>query len=296
MRRRLLGLLAVVGLFATACGNPLEGGAEGGPTGEIVIGASDVGESLLLAQIYAGALRNAGADNVTVRPPVGGREVVVKALEDRSLSLVPEYSGNLLRYFNENTGATTPNEVYAELRQTLPAHFEVLEQAPAENTDMLVVRRELADQGIRTISDLAPGCGELIFGGPGQWGERWKERIKQLYGCEFKEIRTTDTGGPVTVEALRSDEVQVADLFSTSSTIRSNGFVALEDDKNMFPAQNIVPFVARGTLTEREVRALNAVSAVLTTEKLTDLNVEFTEEKRNPIDIAEGFLRENDLA
>ena len=83
MRRRLLAMVAGVGLLATACGNPLEGGAEGGPSGEIIIGASDVGESLLLAQIYAGALRNAGAENVTVRPPVGGREVVVKALEDR---------------------------------------------------------------------------------------------------------------------------------------------------------------------------------------------------------------------
>ncbi|WP_199543499.1 ABC transporter substrate-binding protein [Prauserella sp. PE36] len=296
MRRRLLAMVAAVGLLATACGNPLEGGAEGGPSGEIIIGASDVGESLLLAQIYAGALRNAGAENVTVRPPVGGREVVVKALEDRSLSLVPEYSGNLLQYFDENSQATTPEEVHAELRQKLPEQFEVLEAAPAENSDEMVVRRELADQGIRTVSDLAPRCGELVFGGPGQWADRWQAKIKELYGCEFKEIRTTDTGGPVTVEALRSDEVQVADLFSTSSTIRSNGFVTLEDDKDMFPAQNIVPFVAKGTLSEREVRALNAVSAALTTEKLTDLNVEFTEQKRNPLDIAEDFLAENGLA
>ncbi|PXY26853.1 glycine/betaine ABC transporter substrate-binding protein [Prauserella coralliicola] len=289
-------MVAAVGLLATACGNPLEGGAEGGPSGEIIIGASDVGESLLLAQIYAGALRNAGAENVTVRPPVGGREVVVKALEDRSLSLVPEYSGNLLQYFDENSQATTPEEVHAELRQKLPEQFEVLEAAPAENSDEMVVRKELADQGIRTVSGLAPRCGELVFGGPGQWADRWQAKIKELYGCEFKEIRTTDTGGPVTVEALRSDEVQVADLFSTSSTIRSNGFVTLEDDKDMFPAQNIVPFVAKGTLSEREVRALNAVSAALTTEKLTDLNVEFTEQKRNPLDIAEDFLAENGLA
>ncbi|WP_245959859.1 ABC transporter substrate-binding protein [Prauserella flavalba] len=296
MRRRLLALAAAVGLLATACGNPLEGGAEGGPAGEIIIGASDVGESLLLAQIYAGALRNAGADNVTVRPPVGGREVVVKALEDRSLSLVPEYSGNLLQYFDENSQATTPEEVHAELRRKLPEQFEVLEAAPAENSDEMVVRKELADQGIRTVSDLAPRCGELVFGGPGQWADRWQAKIKDIYGCGFKEIRTTDTGGPVTVEALRSDEVQVADLFSTSSTIRSNGFVTLEDDKDMFPAQNIVPLVAKGTLSEREVRALNAVSEVLTTEKLTDLNVEFTEQKRNPLDIAEDFLIENGLA
>ncbi|RZQ60739.1 ABC transporter substrate-binding protein [Amycolatopsis suaedae] len=295
MKRKVFGFLAALVLLA-GCGNPLEGGAEGGPTGEIIIGASDVGESLLLAQIYAGALRNAGADNVTVRPPVGGREVVVKALQDRSLSVVPDYSGNLLRYFDKETEATTPRDVYAELTKVLPPAFEVLDQAPAEDKDLLVVRRELADSGVRTFSDLGPRCKDLVFGGPGQWADRWKEKIKTLYGCEFKEIRTTDTGGPVTVAALRSGDIQVADLFSTSSTIEANGFVPLEDDKNMFPAQNIVPVVAKGTLSQRERDALNRVSAVLTTEKLTDLNVEFTEEKRNPLDIAEDFLKANGLA
>ncbi|WP_020670549.1 ABC transporter substrate-binding protein [Amycolatopsis nigrescens] len=291
MKRKLTALLAALALLGTACGNPLEGGAEGGPTGEIIIGSSDVGESLLLAQIYAGALRKAGAENVTVRPPVGGREVVVKALQDKSLSVVPDYSGNLLRYFDKNTEATTPADVYAQLTRNLPERFEVLDQSPAEDKDLLVVRKELADSGVRTFSDLGARCKDLVFGGPGQWSDRWKDKIKNLYGCEFRQIKTTDTGGPVTVAALRANEIQVADLFSTSSSIAANGFVPLVDDKQMFPAQNIVPLVAKGTLSEAEEQALNRVSSSLTTEKLTELNVEFTEEKRNPMDIAEDFLR-----
>ncbi|HET6709087.1 ABC transporter substrate-binding protein [Amycolatopsis sp.] len=284
-----LVLLVVLALTA-GCGNPLAGGGEGGTSGDIIIGASDVGESLLLAQIYAGALRQAGASDVTVRPPVGSREVVVKALQDKSLSVVPDYSGNLLRYFDKDTTATTSQDVYAQLRQKLPAGFEVLDQAPAEDKDLLVVGPQLASSGVKTFSDLGPRCRDLVFGGPGQWSSRWKDKIKALYGCEFKEIRTTDTGGPVTVAALKSGDVQVADLFSTSSTIAANGFVPLVDDKNMFPAQNIVPLVARGTLSPPEVAALNRVSAALTTAELTRLNVEFTEEKRNPLDIAEDFL------
>jgi len=288
-------VLLVVLVLAAGCGNPLAGGGEGGTSGDIIIGASDVGESLLLAQIYAGALRQAGASNVTVRPPVGSREVVVKALQDKSLSVVPDYSGNLLRYFDKDTTATTSQDVYAQLRQKLPPGFEVLDQAPAEDKDLLVVGPQLASSGVKTFSDLGPRCRDLVFGGPGQWSSRWKDKIKSLYGCEFKEIRTTDTGGPVTVAALKSGDVQVADLFSTSSTIAANGFVPLTDDKNMFPAQNIVPLVARGTLSPGEVAALNRVSAALTTEQLTRLNVEFTEEKRNPLDIAEDFLARNNL-
>jgi osmoprotectant transport system substrate-binding protein len=290
-----LALLVAVALLAAGCGNPLAGGGEGGSNGDIIIGASDVGESLLLAQIYAGVLKNAGASNVTVRPPVGSREVVVKALQDKSLSVVPDYSGNLLRYFDKDTQATKPEDVYAQLKQKVPAGFEVLEQAPAEDKDLLVVGKQLADSGVKTFSDLGKRCGELVFGGPGQWSSRWKDKIKTLYGCEFKEIRTTDTGGPVTVAALKSGDVQVADLFSTSSTIAANGFVPLTDDKNMFPAQNIVPLVAKGTLSAQEAAALNRVSAALTTDQLTRLNVEFTEEKRNPLDIAEDFLARNNL-
>ncbi|MFB9923402.1 ABC transporter substrate-binding protein [Amycolatopsis halotolerans] len=288
-------LVAGLALLASACGNPLSGGGEGGSTGDIIIGASDVGESSLLAQIYAGALRNVGAHNVTVRPPVGSREVVVKALQDKSLSVVPDYSGNLLRYFDKNTPATTSEDVYAQLKQKIPAGFEVLAQSPAQDKDLLVVGKEFAATGVKTFSDLGPRCKDLVMGGPGQWSSRWKDRIKQLYGCEFKEIRTTDTGGPVTVAALKSGDVQVADLFSTSATIASNGFVPLEDDKHMFPAQNIVPLVSRGTLNDAETAALNRVSAALTTEQLTELNVQYTDEKRNAKDVAEEFLRRNGL-
>lgn len=295
MRRTLTAMVAGIALLVTACGNPLAGGGEGGATGDIIIGASDVGETSLLAQIYAGALRNAGAENVVVRPPVGSREVVVKALQDRSLSIVPDYSGNLLRYFDKETQATTSADVYNQLKQKIPAGFEVLQQAPAEDKDLLVVTKKVADLGVKTISDLGKRCGELVFGGPGQWSSRWKDKIKALYGCEFKEIRTTDTGGPVTVAALRSGDVGVADLFSTSATIAANGFVPLEDDKAMFPAQNIVPLIAKGTLSPQEVDALNRVSAALTTEQLTELNVQYSEEKRNPKDIADEFLTRNGL-
>jgi osmoprotectant transport system substrate-binding protein len=40
---------------------------------------------------------------------------------------------------------------------------------------------------------------------------------------------------------------------------------------------------------------LNRTSAVLTTDKLIELNVQFSEKKRNAIDIADDFLRSNGL-
>lgn len=290
--KRLAVLLSVAVLVLTGCGNPLQGGGEGGTTGHIIIGSSDVPENLLVAQLYAGALRNAGVSNVDIRPPVGGREIVVKALQDKSLSLTPDYSGNLLRYFDKNNEATRPEQVYADLGKALPRQFELLDQAPAQDKDVLVADKKL---GLESMSQLGPRCKDLVFGGPGQWSDRWKAKINKLYGCTFKEITTTDTGGPVTVAALKSGDAQVVDMFSTDSRIASNGFVQLADPKNMFPAQNIVPVAARGTLTNAQKTILNKVSAALTTEKLAKLDDEYTVDKRDPADISDDFLRANGL-
>src|SRR5207248_3757607 len=58
--------------------------------------------------------------------------------------------------------------------------------------------------------------------------------LKNTYGIVFKEVRLLDSGGPLTVAALRSGTVQVGELFSTS--IYDPNFVALVDDKHLEPA------------------------------------------------------------
>ncbi|WP_216209346.1 ABC transporter substrate-binding protein [Amycolatopsis aidingensis] len=300
MRRSVVVAIASLALLATGCGgDPMKSegqdGAGEGASGEIIIGSFNFGESRVLAHVYAEMLRGAGAENVTVPSSLGSREVVVKALQDGSINLIPEYSGNLLRHFDKETEASTSEEVYTQLGDKLPEPFQVLEQAAAENKDKLVISQELAGTGINTISDLAPRCGELVFGGPGEWAKRWEETIKQLYGCEFAEITVTDTGGPVTVSALKSGQIDVGALFSTDPAVQQNGFVALDDDKNMFPAQNVLPLTKQNVLSEEQKQALNSVSAVLTTEKLTQINVELDVNKRNPVDIAQEFLKSNDL-
>lgn len=293
--RRWLAVWAVALLVLAGCGDPLKGGGEGGQRGGIVIGSSDVPENKVLGQLYAATLRHSGVSDVTIRPPVGGREVVIKALRDRSLSLTPDYSGNLLQYFDKHNPATESEQVYRALGRALPAQLEALERAPAQDKDVLVVKRSTARTGIRSLSDLGPRCGDFVFGGPGQWSQRWKKKIQQRYDCMFDKITTTDTGGPVTVSALKSGKADVVDLFSTDARIASNGFVQLADPKHMFPAQNIVPLAAKGALSGREKRVLNRLSATLTTAKLAELDKQYTVEKRDPVDIAEEYLRDNEL-
>lgn len=296
--KRIVALLAA-GLMATglmvagtSCGSsdPLAGGGDGGAGGTVVVGSADFAESELLMEIYAQALRKAGVE-VDTRPRLGTREITNPALRDGSISVIPEYSGNLLQSLDPDFTATAPDQVYAALKQALPDGLEVLQQSAAEDKDVLVLTRQTAQsRGITSMDQLGPQCGQLTLGAAGEWPGRWQNKIAQLYGCSFGKIVKTDAGGPVTLEALRSGQAQVINLFTTSPDIAANDWVELTDPKQMYPAQRILPLVRSGALNPAGVDALNRVSAQLTTEKITELNRRVIEERAVPADLAKEFV------
>jgi len=296
MTHKLIAKLTAAATLAVLAGcgggDPLESGGTSAQPGEIVVGSADFTENVLLAEIYAGALRGAGG-NVTTKLRVGARETVVKGLQDKSLSVVPEYSGNLLAYFDKAATQTTPDDVFSALQDKVPDGLEVLDKSEAEDSDVLVVTNETAQQNsLSTVEDLAPLCGQFVLGAAGEWKQRWEAKIQQLYGCTFKSIQTTDAGGPVTVEALKNGQVQVANLFTTASAIEANSFKALEDTKRMYPAQNVLPLIRSDALNDAQKEALNKVSAELNTELLTSLVARVEVDKENAADVAADFLRD----
>ncbi len=288
---RIVTLVMAVVLAAavTACGsgNPLAGGGSGSA---IVVGSADFAESELLMEIYAAALRKAGIQAQT-RPRLGSREITNVAVRDGSITVMPEYSGNLLQSVDPNATATAADEVYAALQRSLPQGLEVLEQSAAEDSDVLVVTQQTAATlGLTSMDQLGPHCGQLTLGAAGEWPGRWKDKIAQIYGCTFREILSTDVAGPVTLEALRSGDAEIVNLNTTSPDIAAHGWVELADPKNMYPAQRILPLVRAGALNQAGVDALNEVSAALTTENLTELNQRMLQERAVPADLAKDFV------
>ncbi len=134
----------------------------------------------------------------------------------------------------------------------------------------------------------------LVFGGPPECPERpfCLLGLEGTYSLHFKEFRPLDTGGPITVEALANDEVQVALLFTSDPTIVARDFVILEDDAGLQRADNLVPVVNAQLIADFPVVAqlLNAISANLSQEALVELNRQSTEDHTDPADIAAGWL------
>ncbi|MEV4648450.1 ABC transporter substrate-binding protein [Saccharopolyspora sp. NPDC049357] len=285
--KRLLALAAAA-LVLTGCGSqdPLE--ANKAQTGQVVIGSADFAESELLMHVYAEALKTTGAD-VQTRPRIGAREFYVNAVRNGELTLVPEYTGNLLEFLDPASSATESQQVYDQLRGKVGTDMELLDQSPAEDSDVLAVTKATADTGLRSMADLGPRCRDIVLGAPAEWKSRWEAKIAQDYGCTFKEIRSVEAG-TITVNALTSGEIQAANLFTTSSQITTNNLVKLDDPKNMFPAQNVVPLAGKAKLTPPQVEVVNKVSKALTTEKLTELNKRLEVDKANPADVAKEFI------
>jgi|SRR5438067_4336765 len=117
--------------------------------------------------------------------------------------------------------------------------------------------------------------------------------LKNTYGIVFKEVRLLDSGGPLTVTALRSGTVQVGELFSTS--IYDPNFVALVDDKHLEAADYLAPVIRKAKATPDVVALLNGVSSKLTTQNIVPLNKAFDVDKKGAKSIAKGFLDQNGL-
>lgn len=280
MKKYLTGftLAAVAAITLSACGggDPMSSSSTpaGGSGDSIIVGSADFPESQLIAKIYAEALKAKGIQ-VTEKPSIGSREVTIPALKDGSIDLMPEYGGALLQYLDSATKAVTSEEVTKDLATKIPSGLTLLTASDAEDKDVLAVKKETADKyKLKTIEDIKPVAKELVLGGPPEWKTRLNgvAGLKSLYGLEFKEFSALDAGGPLTLNALLSGQVQVADLFSTDPALKDNNLVALEDNKNLFLSENIVPVINAKKSTDVVKETLNKVSAALTTEDLITMN------------------------
>lgn len=286
-------------LAGCGSGDPLATDAAGGSEkGTITVGSADFPESALIAEIYAGALEAKGV-KVKKNLNIGSREAYVPALQDGSIDLIPEYSGALLQYFDEDATATDSESVFKALTAAAPKDLSVLTMSSAEDKDVVAVTKETADKySLESIGDLAEVSDELTLGGPPEWKTR-RQGVKGLadvYGVEFGTFRALDAGGPLTVQALKNGQVDAADLFTTDPSILENGFVMLDDPESLFPAENVVPLVAKAKVDDKVSQALDAVSAELDTETLATLVKQVVVDKKDAADVATEFLSDQGLA
>src|SRR5262245_60912702 len=300
-RRVLSAACLALAVLCAACTGPGSYGSSQAPAGDatITVGSFDFPESILLAYIYAGALAAKGFP-VRVMPDLGNRELVDPALMNGLIQLVPEYSGSALDFLSlgRRTATSSAPATYRALTRSAEHRGLVAAQpGPAQDANAIVVTSATAARyHLRSIAALGKVAPDLVFGGPPEWRERADclLGLERVYKLRFKTFVATDTGGPVTLQALDAGQIGVALLFTTDPGIAARHLVILNDNRALQSAENITPLLRRSAVERygpRLLATLNAVSARLTTATLRDLNKRVQLAGLKPQTVARGWLR-----
>jgi len=288
----------------TAAGTRAEPGnstvATGGLSadGKVRFGGFNFTESTILANIYAQAAIAAGVPAEVV-PDIGPREVVDRSLFKGEIGAVPEYSGSAVVALNGDA-TSDAKATHDELTKLMKDQkVGVLDFAPAVNRDAIAVTLDTATRfDMHTMSDLAAHAGDMRFAGPPECPHRplCIPGYEKTYGIVFKAFVPEESGLP-TASGLARNEVDAANVFTTDATISVFTLVVLDDDKGLFPAENITPVVRQDVLDKypQLADALNKVSAALTTRDLLALNYTVAIAGERPADAALTWLQDKKL-
>ncbi|MFF5624911.1 ABC transporter substrate-binding protein [Microbacterium sp. NPDC012755] len=292
-----VGLVAAAALALSACSssNPLDspsdsGSSSGGDT--IVVGSQDYYSNEIIAEIYAQALEDAGF-TVEKKFTIGQREAYMPEVESGEINVFPEYTGSLLEYLSGGTDVTSPDDVYAALKEALPKGLTALDYAEASDQDTYTVLKSFAaEHDLKTIADLSNVTTPVKVGAAPEFEERpyGPAKAKEVYGVDLEFLGT----GKTTLQSLLEGQIQVADIYTADPAFQTEDIVALEDPKNMIIASNVVPIVS-SDVSDKVSKVLNAISAKLTADELVALNVQSTVDQKSSADIAKAWLKEQGL-
>jgi osmoprotectant transport system substrate-binding protein len=213
--------------------------------------------------------------------------------------MIPEYTGNLLLYFDKQATATTEEEIMQALPTAIGSDLKVGEPSQAQDQDVYVVTKQTSQQsGITSLEDLKKISSASVLGGPSELQDRayGPPGLEKIYGATFKQFKPYDSPA-VKVKDLNDNKIQVATFFTTDAAIPDNGYVMLEDPQSMILPQNVIPLMRADVAgNTAAVDAVNAVQKALTTADLTALNKSVDVDHADPSEAAAAWLKSKGLA
>src|SRR6516225_3081690 len=258
------------------------------------VGSKNFTEQFILGELYAQALEASGI-KTEKKLNLGGTLIAHKALEEKQIDLYPEYTGTILLAVLKQETMTDAKAVYDKVKGEYAAKgLVVLNQAPVNNTYVLVVRSDTGEKyKLETNSDLAKVSKDLKLGA----GPEFRDRkdglpgLREKYGMEFKEDLQLAIG--LRYQALKNDQIQVVNGYSTDGMISAMKLKRLKDDKNLWPPYYVVPVVRKEVLdaNPKIAEVLNRTSAMLDEASMAEMNYKVDGEKMEPKDVARDFLK-----
>jgi glycine betaine/choline ABC-type transport system substrate-binding protein len=284
---RLAALLLAALLAAAGCADNSSSPKPG--TAEVVVGSWPDAESKILAEIYVSALRSYGfaARTEAATDPL-------TKLDSGAFTVVPAFTGKVLRTFQPGAGALSDSEVYRAMISALPEGVAAGDYATAaEDKSALVVTQATAKAwGGSDLSELPAHCDGLVVGVVG--GPSRFTPPSAVGSCRLPAPREYPDS-PTMLAALRAGELTSA-WTRTAAVDAPADLVMLADSGKsaLIQAENVVPLYRRNALSTRQLLAVNEVAGVLDTAALSDMRRQVAG-GADPQAVAGGWLAEHPL-
>ena len=274
---RHVALIVVLVLFAhTASAKPL------------VVGSKNFTESLLLAELVRLQAQQQHIE-MQHRRALGGTRILWRALENGDIDIYAEYTGTLLR---ELLPDLPPDAALAAIRAALKSRgLGISTPLGFNDSYALGMTRATAQKlGIERISDL-PKHPALRFGLSNEFlqrGDGWPA-LRDTYGLPQKP-RGMDHD--LAYRALKSDSIDIVDLYTSDAEIAYYDLRVLDDDRNYFPRYDAV-LVYRLDALQREpalAAVVQSLGARIDLAAMQRMNAAVKIAARTDTDVAAEFL------
>lgn len=305
MQRRMyvLILIALWAAMFAACGskNGGTGSSAGGSSsaGSVKIGSKAFAEEQILATMTKLVLEKHGfkVDYTTQ----AADPAIDQALRAGTIDMLWQYTGTELQQFlNVDQPPTDLDQAFAMAKQLDASKgLSWVAPAPLDDTNGLAIKASDKSKYGSTLSDFGqylkdhpntPVCIQSEFrtradGLPG---------LQKTYDSGYTGANYKDIGS--TAEApIASGDCAAGEVYTTDSAILAYSLIVLQDDKKLFPPDNVGLIVRTPTLQKYPQIAdlMTPVAAKLTSDEITKLNKQVEVDKMNVTDVARAWLQQH---
>lgn len=283
---------------AAAC--PTGSGSSGnGAT--VSIGSKGFAEEQLLATMAKQVLEKHG---FTVTYNLQAKDTAIgNAVLNGQIDMLWQYTGTELTdpgYLNQKNVPTDLNQAFA-LVQKLDQARGLCWVAPAPMDDTNGLAIKASDKA--TLGSTLSEFGTYLASHPNTKIcilSEFRTRpdglpgLKSTYGAAYGTANYIDIGNTAEKNITNGD-CQAGEVFTTDSPIAANNLYVLQDDKKLFPPDNVGLIVRRSVLQKNPAIAslLAPVAAKITSDVITSLNKHVEIDNMKVDDVARAWLTQN---
>lgn len=240
--------------------------------------------------------------NVKVEDGLGKTSFLFNALKSGDIDGYLEFTGTVLgELVKVPPESNEAEQVYIQANDALDEQYgmTMLEPMAFNNTYTLAVKRDFAkEHGLETIGDLKKVEEIIKPGFTMEFNDRTEDgypAIREAYNLNFSNVVTMEP--QLRYQAIENGDINLMDAYATDAELRKYDMVILEDTEAVFPPYQGAPMFKREFLEEHPevIDPLNKLGGMITDEEMQDMNYRVSVEDESPYDVAEEYLKENNL-